>query len=493
MKSITTTIIFAVILYFFVPLVEAQANDYIYTTNNGMITITKYIGSGGTVNIPSTIESLPVDSIGAKSFYSCRNLISVTISTNVTIIESDAFSDCSRLTGVMIPNSVIGIGDRTFRFCHNLTNITIGAGVTSIGGYAFWGAGLTSIAIPNNVTRLGFGAFKSCVNLTNVTIGSGVTSIGNEAFGSCSNLISIMVADDNPSYSIVNNVLTEKKPTISTRSSNEEVARKIGEASLAEYKGSITMEDLLTKRDQYFGKVVELKFYAGSVSTSLGATPRLLVFGSRLSSYDYLFLCDQNALEWAVKNEKSHDFISGMSSAVYVLVDEKSLIALGTRKKKTDNGYSYTFGGDNSLSSDISSSNSILKSNSAFDTMSLPKDELEGKISRASFAGYKGSVTTEDIILKRGQYLGKVVEVKFSSASLGKMRDTPYLYITGGGSSAGSFYLCLCDQESQEWAAEVVKKPYGSSRVVYALVEENALIALGTHKKKNADGYIYSW
>ena len=33
-----------------------QAQDYTYTTNDGAITITKYIGSGGAVSIPDTID-----------------------------------------------------------------------------------------------------------------------------------------------------------------------------------------------------------------------------------------------------------------------------------------------------------------------------------------------------------------------------------------------------------------------------------------------------
>lgn len=284
-----------------------------------------------------------------------------------------------------------------------------------------------------------------------------------------------------------------KLPTSTYRLSQEKLEKKIAGASSAEYAGRITVEDMLTKRDQYLGKVVELKFYAGSVTTSLGETRRLLVHGKNYSCYDYLFLCGQEALTWAVKTEKSRDFLSGMPSTVYVLVDEKNLIALGDGKAKKDDGYSYTFGKNTSLTSEISSSNSVLKSNSASDLMRLPKDELKGKIAEASFAEYKGSVTIEDIILNRGRYLGAVVEVKFLSASLYKSSNNPYLYITGGESSAGSFHLFICDQEALEWASDVIKKPYGASRTVYALVEETGLIALGTRKRSEGDGYSYRW
>jgi len=41
----------------------AQA-QFAYTTNDGTITLTKYTGAGGLVNIPDTITGLPVTGIG---------------------------------------------------------------------------------------------------------------------------------------------------------------------------------------------------------------------------------------------------------------------------------------------------------------------------------------------------------------------------------------------------------------------------------------------
>jgi len=55
----------------------AQA-QFIYTTNNGAITITKYTGSGGAVTIPSATNGLPVTSIGYEAFLG-SGLTSVTI------------------------------------------------------------------------------------------------------------------------------------------------------------------------------------------------------------------------------------------------------------------------------------------------------------------------------------------------------------------------------------------------------------------------------
>ena len=54
--------------------------QFTYTTNaDHTLTITGYTGSGGVVNIPSTINGLPVSSIGCRAFFYCFSLSSVTI------------------------------------------------------------------------------------------------------------------------------------------------------------------------------------------------------------------------------------------------------------------------------------------------------------------------------------------------------------------------------------------------------------------------------
>jgi hypothetical protein len=128
--------------------VQAQ---FTFTTNNGVITITGYTGSGGAVTIPSTTNGYPVTSIGAYAFESAG------------------------LTSVIIPDSVTSIGDDPFGNCESLTAITMGAsnsaystaaGVlfnkshTTLVQYPAGKAG-SSYTIPNSITSVGIGAFDS--------------------------------------------------------------------------------------------------------------------------------------------------------------------------------------------------------------------------------------------------------------------------------------------------------------------------------------------
>ena len=203
--------------------------QFTYITTNGTITITGYTGTNDDVIIPSTIDGLPVTSIGDNAFFNCRSLTSVTIGNGVTSIGWGAFEYCTRLINVMIPNSVTNIGDYAFSGCP-LTSITIPNSVTSIGDGAFSsclsltnivvdpsnsaysslngvlfdkgqtmliqypeGNVATSYTIPNSVTNIGDGAFYDCTSLTSITIPNSVTSIGDSAFNGCSSLVKVII------------------------------------------------------------------------------------------------------------------------------------------------------------------------------------------------------------------------------------------------------------------------------------------------------------
>src|SRR5208283_1114013 len=122
----------------------------------------------GDVNIPSTINSLPVVSIGSSAFYLHQRMTSVVIQNGVTDIGATAFQSCSKLAHVEIPDSV---------------------------------------------TSIGFGAFSGCHDLTAINVPKGVVGIGQVAFSSCINLAAINVDPANPKYSSVDGVLFNKDKT----------------------------------------------------------------------------------------------------------------------------------------------------------------------------------------------------------------------------------------------------------------------------------------
>jgi hypothetical protein len=84
----------AVLLLTLPTTLEAQ---FIYTTNNGAITIMGYAGPGGAVEIPTAIDGLPVTSVGAYAFSQNTNLTSITIPGSVTNIGTYGFQRCYNL------------------------------------------------------------------------------------------------------------------------------------------------------------------------------------------------------------------------------------------------------------------------------------------------------------------------------------------------------------------------------------------------------------
>ena len=193
---------------------EARAQDYTYTTNEGAITITRYIGPGGNVIVPSTINGLPVKTIGAGAFFflpavtsvtipegvttigvgafqGSQNLLDITLPVSLTSIGDMAFWDCSGLVQINIPSSVTNIGTTAFAQCINLVAITVDSAngaYRSVEGVLFdkdqWtliqfpGGKAGNYTIPNGVTNIGFMAFWWNPSVTSVTMPEGIISIG---------------------------------------------------------------------------------------------------------------------------------------------------------------------------------------------------------------------------------------------------------------------------------------------------------------------------
>ena len=154
----------------------------------------------GQINIPSSVNYdgvvCDVKSIGNDAFSDCKDLVSISMSNNITSIGESAFAGCKGLTSVTIPHHVTSISNKTFWGCSGLTSIIIPSSVISIGDRAFSGcSGLTSVEIPNNVTSIGESAFNSC-SLKSVSIGNSVTSIGEEAFYYCSDLTDVTIPNN---------------------------------------------------------------------------------------------------------------------------------------------------------------------------------------------------------------------------------------------------------------------------------------------------------
>jgi hypothetical protein len=180
-----------------------EAAIFLYITNNGTITITRYIGPGGTAVIPDQTNGYSVTSIGTRAFGYNTNLIDIVIGRNVTNAGSSyvpgahigPFALCFGLQAITVDTNnpvysssagVLYDRSRTALLEYPLGktgSYTIPDGVRTIGETAFsFCNGLSSILMPTSLTNIADMAFYKCVSLTNATIGPNVTSIEYYAF-----------------------------------------------------------------------------------------------------------------------------------------------------------------------------------------------------------------------------------------------------------------------------------------------------------------------
>lgn len=241
--------------------------DYTYTLTDGKATITRWLGKGAKLEIPSELDDHKVIGIGDSAFYA-KLLSTVTIPDTVISIDDKAFG-CTELTEITIPDSVTYIGDTVFAYCYSLTSVTIPASVTemganpfkdcfalknirvspentayavmdgvlfdkrtktlvchpgsfagdyaipvgirTIGSYAFSGCpGLVSVTIPDTVTAIGDCAFGNNGKLTSITIPASVTEMGANPF-SAPRMTDVRLSPENVAYAVLDGVLFDKR------------------------------------------------------------------------------------------------------------------------------------------------------------------------------------------------------------------------------------------------------------------------------------------
>lgn len=110
---------------------------------------------------------------------------------DVTIIADGAFQACSKLQEIIIPNTIKIIGEDAFFGCN----------------------GITEIDIPDSVESIEETAFAFCDNLKSIKIGKGLVTLKALHFYESNKMSSIIVDEQNPHLSSVNNVLYNKSKT----------------------------------------------------------------------------------------------------------------------------------------------------------------------------------------------------------------------------------------------------------------------------------------
>lgn len=171
----------------------------------------------------------------AKAFQG-SSVVSVTVGEGV-VLPSGVFSRCVNLKTAVLPNSITSISESLFENCSKLESVTVSDQLKSIGASSFKGCkNLVSINLPDTLETIEKDAFNGCSSLTDINIGPHVKSIGSGAFKSTNltsfrisaelteieigencfldDLDSIVIAKDNPVYTIENGIVYSKDKTV---------------------------------------------------------------------------------------------------------------------------------------------------------------------------------------------------------------------------------------------------------------------------------------
>jgi len=127
-----------------VPLKIVTDFDYTVNADGESVTVTGYLGNGGELVIPKTINNYTVTVIGSAAFRNVTNITSVSLPYTITTISGRAFQSCTGLTSIVIPQAVAIVDYSAFENCTNLTEVV------------FWD-------VPNTIHK---DAFRGCEGLT---------------------------------------------------------------------------------------------------------------------------------------------------------------------------------------------------------------------------------------------------------------------------------------------------------------------------------------
>lgn len=175
--------------------------EYELFSDGSGIMITGYKGRSKTIDIPETIEGLPVIQLGkeySQSFlYGLKdNGISYTVSVpkTVKVLELNAFMDFKGKISIDI-TQLEEICNFAFTNS-NLTGTVVIKPDMEIGYMAFKGSKISEVIVQEEVTELSPGEyFSNCQNLKSVTLPKTLETMGPMMFRNCQNLTEIIIPE----------------------------------------------------------------------------------------------------------------------------------------------------------------------------------------------------------------------------------------------------------------------------------------------------------
>ena len=281
-----------------------------------------------------------VTEIGGAVWTDCENLLSVTLPSGITELDSDcySFSGCTSIKEIIVPEFIEEIPYQIAYNCTSLERIeflntsytyvdvltfagtsslkeVIGLdNITYIGPYAFEESGIETYAVPATVQTIDYYAFNNCANLRQIIFPEGaLTTIGDQAFENCVSLevinipaclvnlnfanvftgctgiTEINVAEGHPVYASVDGVLFNAGLTEMLLYPKAKEDVDFTTPDTLTYVGSNVMEGVLYLKTITMPEVTtidDLAFYGASVETVIAPKLEYVGYGAFADCYN---------------------------------------------------------------------------------------------------------------------------------------------------------------------------------------------------------------
>ncbi|MGL6024131.1 MAG: leucine-rich repeat protein [Cetobacterium sp.] len=153
------------------------------------ITVINSYGFNGCKKLSLTDLPLNITEIGAHAFNGCSNLLLSELPNKIVEIHSNCFNGCTNLRLTHLPNGVRKLNNYSFYRCENISMTILPSGLTTIPWRCFTGCKKLALTeLPSGVGDIGENSFDGCEKLALTTLPVGVTEILYRAFTGCSNI-----------------------------------------------------------------------------------------------------------------------------------------------------------------------------------------------------------------------------------------------------------------------------------------------------------------
>lgn len=175
-----------------------------YSIKDGEIIMHKYRKRQPVLEIPATIDGIPVTRIDDDFLVSPMNhgevrgrnsTEEIILPPTIVSIGDRAFYNCENLKRVNLPEGLTEVGKSAFYGCTSLENVVIPSSLTYLSDFIFENSGIKTITLPDGLTEIGAGAFQNCLNLTEIVIPHSVRWIRDRAFYGCKTLKTVTLPD----------------------------------------------------------------------------------------------------------------------------------------------------------------------------------------------------------------------------------------------------------------------------------------------------------